>query len=211
MSRFIRHLVVLVYKHLLIKIRKPFQTIVELSFPIQLVFIIWLFTTFGVNFRTRVEHMPINSVTSLCTKNCGKQLGVSQMTGISGALSGTVKDVITSLEERGIATKELSDGTAYQTEYKSLSGGVVFAKVSRKSRFSVGDAVVIANRTDTTGNQTVDYVQGGLLDLQTTLHDAFCKHVKIYSPSSEITKRKNGRNDTDKRVSDQTRQFNHSK
>jgi hypothetical protein len=172
MGRFVRHLIILVYKHLLIKLRKPFQTIIELSFPIQLVVIIWLFTTFGINLRSRVEHMPTNVPEALCTTSCGKQLGMTEMAQISSDFQADVKEVATHLENVGISVKKLDDVSQYMNQYKSLSGGLIFAKTGKR-KYSYGDALVIANRTDVSGNQTLDYVQGGLLHFQQKLHEAY--------------------------------------
>jgi hypothetical protein len=121
---FLKHLIVLIYKNLLLKARKPLNTLLELSLPVQLILIIWLFTTLGFNTPKQTSHFktipPIRLCDELNSLNaCNKKIAITIMDNASGSIRRSIPFVQDYLQQKvNLKVDILESNDQYLKNYK---------------------------------------------------------------------------------------------
>lgn len=188
MGTFLNQLAILIYKNLLLKIRRPFNTIMELSFPLQLVLLIWLMTAFGFNVPQHQESFPTLSPTvpswwlsSSLSKNGGAsraKVAISVLNSASNSLKASVPFIKWYIERNApvqVVTLSENSPEQYWKNYKQYVSHIVVQGLDTGYSQLV-DTIVIQNHTDIVGNQTIDFVNSGYMVLENVLQEALIKY-----------------------------------
>ncbi|KAL0484587.1 ATP-binding cassette sub-family A member [Acrasis kona] len=77
-------------------------------------------------------------------------------------------DITRMLRHSGLNTTFVDSESDYTSNYRQFSGGLLATQLKGGV-----NALVVLNKSITTKNQTQDYVQGGLMDLLSRLHNAY--------------------------------------
>jgi len=163
----------------------------ELSFPLQLVLLVWLFTAFGFNvpkpqesFPTLAPQVPSWWTIQNNNKNGGNKtahakVALSVLDTASQWLKSSVPFIRQYIEDHApVQVVSLPENTpqAYWSNYKQYVSHIVVQGLNTGGSTGFVDSIVIQNHTDITGNQTMDFVKSGHMLLENVLQEAMIKY-----------------------------------